>query len=178
MHYRHRVCTCPNSRIRTRYKHCPRSQGECKRRSGLFAEHMLCESLLRTHLKCTESCVYTARILHWALFRFFVHEWKNTDKITLKCMFWGENPSKQSVKHITRVGYRSHLNRYPTLPFFGTLLCVTKKKQFSEKKSPKLSIATFWKKRALIIFFFLKKFLFYFFPDNKMKAWNMHLFLI
>ncbi len=93
----------------------------------------------------------------------------------------------------TRVGYRSHLNRYQyryRYLEFGTgtqrylfsvlySLCNNKNIYFSEKISPKLSISTFWTigPYNFCNFFFFQKFLFYF-SNNQMKAWNIYLFLI
>ncbi len=145
MHYhQQRVHSRSISRVRTRYKDCPKSQGEHIRRSGLLAEQLRAVwEFLRahahlkrahthlkrthTHLKCahthlkrahthlkrahthiwsvrthtseayvhiseahahTHSRVNSARILNWALLRFFEHGWINSDKTTSKCMFW------------------------------------------------------------------------------------------
>ncbi len=70
MHYHQRMHSRSISRVRTRYKDCPKAQGEHKRRSGLLAEQSCAvRSFPRTHLKRThtDSRVNSARILNWAL---------------------------------------------------------------------------------------------------------------
>ncbi len=91
----------------------------------------------------------------------------------------------------SRVGYRSHLNRYQyryRYLEFGTgtqrylfsvlySLCNNINIYFSEKISPKLSISIFWT-IGPYNFFSSRNFCVLFFSNNQMKAWNIYLFLI
>ncbi len=95
---------------------------------------------------------------------------------------------------ISRVGYRSHLNRYQyryRYLEFGTgtqrylfsvlySLCNNKNIYFSEKNKSKTLNFNILNNRALHFFLisFLPEFFVLFFSNNQMKAWNIYLFLI